>query len=332
MTAATVTTTPVQRRALPVATLWRIVVRKLLELVGVVVTVTLITTVLIRLAPGSPASNILGDAASQESIDRLNQQLGLNDPLLVQVGRNLGQLFTGNLGSSIVQSRPVSSIVAQSLPITLTLILSAIVLAVVVGIPIGLAAGFSQKRGYDQAVGVGTSLLIALPPFVVGTLLIYLLAVNFKVFPAGGWGTNPVTIVEHLVLPAVTLAILIVSPIIRSVFRSTRDATGQEYVDAARSRGVSSLRIAFRHVLPVVSVPLITLLCYSAAILIGGAIIVEVVFGLPGFGQAINTAVLSRDYPTVAGMTLVVAVLVVLITTVGDLLTLVADPRRRLVK
>lgn len=306
-----------------------IVTRKVIELAGVVITVTLITTVIIRLTPGSPATNILGPAASRSSIAALNRTLGLDRPLVHQVLGNLGQLVRGDLGHSLTQGRTVASIIGQSLPVTLLLIGCAIALAVLVGVPLGLATGFSRRPGWDRAVGIGTSLLIALPPFVVGTLLVFAFAVGLKWLPAGGSGNTLSSDITHLVLPSITLAMIVVSPVARSVYRGTRDALGQEYVDAARSRGISTLRIALRHILPVVSIPLITLLCYSASILIGGAIIVEAVFSMPGFGSALNTAVLARDYPTVAGMAVVVAVMVVLITMIGDLLTAVIDPRRR---
>jgi peptide/nickel transport system permease protein len=199
----------------------------------------------------------------------------------------------------------------------------------VLGVGIGLFAGYTRAPTWGHAVNLGSSVLIALPPFVIGTFLLVTFGIVLRALPAGGWGVSPADDLRYLWLPGITLSALIVSPILRTVYRLTREVMGEEYVDAARSRALSEFHIAVRHVLPVVSLPLITLVAFNASILLGGAIIAEAVFGLPGFGQALSTAVLSRDYPTVAGMTIVSACFVVVVNMVADLATALIDPVQR---
>ncbi|MFT4210871.1 MAG: ABC transporter permease [Microbacterium sp.] len=302
---------------------------KLGELIIVVALIVLLTSVLVRLIPGSPATTILGSAASAEAIESLNQQLGLDRPVWAQAVNGLLQVATGDLGQSLTEGRSVWSIILDALPVTLSVIFVALVIALLVGLTVGLVAGYRNSRRWGHAVDLSSSILIALPPFVTGTVLLLVFGIWLNVLPAGGWGASPIDNVRFIWLPAITLSMVAVAPIARTAYRSTQEVMKEEYVDAARSRALSETHIAIRHVLPITALPLITLVAFNASILLGGAIIVEAVFGLPGFGQALSTAVLSRDYPTVAGMTIASAIFVVIINMVADLAVAFIDPVQR---
>jgi peptide/nickel transport system permease protein len=322
---------PGDGRASAVRTIARSFRRRAIDLVAVLVIVVVVTSAVARLVPGSPAVAILGPDATPGAVRDLDQQLGINKPIWSQIWTELFHYLQGNLGTSLTQAgTSVSSIVRSALPITLTVVVLGIVVGLLIGVPIGLITGASTRRSVGRITSIGTSILIAIPPFATGSLLLLLVAQKLGLAPAGGWGTGPLNDLYYAWLPAVTLGLLLVTPVVRTVHRSAREAARSEYVDAARSRGVSERRILYRHLLPVAALPLITLIGFSASVLLGGAIILESIFGLPGFGQAVSNAVLSRDYPTVAGLTVVAAVIVVCINILADVASSLLDPRVRL--
>jgi peptide/nickel transport system permease protein len=291
--------------------------------------VTILVFVLVRLTPGDPVKQILGDQATPQSIAALRQQLGLNNPPLVQFLHYVQGLFRGDLGQSIAQNKSVVSIIASSLPITLALIVLAMAMAAVAGTSVGILAGTSRRRGVDATVRLGTMLLYATPTFLIGLILILVFAVRLKVFPAGGWGPGWPANLTYLWLPAIALAAQITPAIARTVRQAAIGASNQQFMEAAFSRGLSPRVLTWRHVLPNSLLPVVTLLGVSLGGMFTGAIIVEAVFGLPGIGGQMVTAVSSRDYPVIQGIALVTAAAVLLGNFIAEVVYTVIDPRTR---
>jgi peptide/nickel transport system permease protein len=308
----------------------RRILRLLGEMAVVALLVVVLTSLLIRLAPGDPARTILGQKATPEQIDALRQQLGLDAPMPSQVGSMLWGVLRGDLGSSLVdRGRSVISIVMDAVPITLTLIALTVVISALVGIALGLWGALTRYRAVDEGVSALAIGMLALPPFVLSLVLLLVVAVRWGVAPAGGWGDGWPQNLAYIWLPAVALSGLLMPQVLRTVRQSAGEIRGHEFVESARARGLSASSVTLRHVLPNASLPVITVLGLNAAALIGGAVVVEVVFGIPGLGQVLDQAVSARDYPVIQGVALITALIVVLINGLTDLAYVVIDPRVR---
>jgi peptide/nickel transport system permease protein len=310
------------------------IVRKLVQLLGklalVAVLVTMLTGLLIHLSPGNPARTILGNRASAAQVADLSRQMHLNTPLWDQIWLTVRGAATGNLGMSLSEpGRSVLSIILSALPVTLTLIAIAVVVSAVVGTALGLWGALTTHRAIDEGVSGSAITLLALPPFVLALLLLAFAAVDWKIAPAGGWGTGwP----DHLVyawLPSLALCGLLMPQVLRTVRQTAGEIRAHDFIEAAHSRGLSALRVTLRHVLPNAGLPVITVLGLNAAGLIAGAVVVEAVFGLPGLGQVLENAVGARDYPLLQGVALVTALIVVVINALTDLAYTLIDPRTR---
>ncbi len=307
----------------------RLVLRKVAEFVLVVAILTVGVAVLIRLLPGDPATAILGLNATPEQLAALRQQLGLDQPLWQQVLHQLGGVISGDLGTSSQRNQPVSELIAAAFPITLVLIVLSTIFAVVISVPIGLVEAWGARAWMNRGVRVTMVVLIAIPAFVIALYLLLFFGVQLKVAPAGGWGGSWSGAFQYLWLPSLALALFLIPLLVQVIMSSTHAVLSEEYVEAARSRGLGRSRIVFRHVLPNVLLPVITLVGFSASISLGAAVVIESVYGLPGFGSLVQNAVSSRDYPVVVGVTLVSGIFVVLVNMITDLLLAAADPRVR---
>jgi peptide/nickel transport system permease protein len=302
---------------------------RVLQMAIVVLVLVVGTSLLVRLVPGDPAQAILGLRATPQALHDLRTQLGLDKPVTTQVLDQLRDLARLDLGTSTRDGRPVKAVIGDAFPITLTLMLGGILIALAVSIPLGLLPALRRAPRLNRALDLTMVVLLAVPTFVVGIYALLLFAVDWHVAPAGGWGHGWPGNFKYAWLPACVLSLLLVPLLTRAVQRSTIDLLGEEFIEAARTRGLSERQIVFRHLLPNVLLPLITLVGYSASVLLGGAVIVEAVFGIPGFGNVIESSVTSRDYPVIVGTTLVSGVFVVTVNLITDLLYAVADPRTR---
>ncbi len=305
------------------------ILKRLLRMVIVAFGVVLITFSLIHLVPGSPALSILGDRATPASVQALDRALHLNDSLPRQLWLFVTGVFHGNLGTSLIQHRPVVSLIVHPLLLTLWLILVAVVMSAAIGVPVGLLSAPSGRPWLEIGLSTGVILLLATPPFVVGFFLLLVFGVTLHLAPAGGWGTTWTGDFTFLWLPAVALSGYLVPVIARVVRQRAADVALHGFIEAAIGRGLSPLRVVARHVLPNTLLPLITVVGLNVGALISGAVIIEIVFNLPGIGTTLVLAVLQRDYPVVQGTTLLIGMIVVLINAVADLLYAVADPRTR---
>jgi peptide/nickel transport system permease protein len=303
--------------------------RRLLQLVPVAVGVTIIVFFMIHLIPGDPARTILGIHATPKAIAELHQEWGLNRPLISQYWLFLDRLVHGNLGQSLIYGVSASSLILSHLPATLFLIVYATVLAIAISVPLAMLAASKRNGLRDQAVRAVPLFGLGMPPFWVGFLLIDAFAVHWRIFPVSGYGTGFGGHLVSLFLPSLTVAIALAPVVIRSLRASMLSVLGADYITTARSKGVPGSRLFIRHVLRNAIIPAITVLGINIGFLIGGTVIIENVFAIPGVGQLMINSIFQRDFPVVQGVTLVFAVLVVLINLLTDVAYATLDPRVR---
>jgi peptide/nickel transport system permease protein len=287
---------------------------------------------LTRLASGDPIALLLGDQATAEDIAQARVQYGLDKPLLTQFGYWIKEVAQGNLGQSIFLQRPVTQALAERAEPTFFLATFAVTIAALIGIPCGLIAAVWRGRLVDQIFSAVAMLGASVPSFWMGLILIQVFAVWLGWFPASGYGDPGVPFIErlhHLVLPATVLGVLNSALIIRFTRASVLDILNEDYVRTARSKGLSERVVILKHVLRNALVPIVTVLGLTLALMIGGAVVTETVFNLPGVGNLVVRAVLRRDYPVIQGTLLVIAGIYVLINLMIDLIYMIVDPRIR---
>jgi peptide/nickel transport system permease protein len=304
--------------------------RRLLHLVVVLFVVTFVTFTLVNLLPGDVSLAILGNGATPEGVARVRVELGLNDPLWLRYVHWLAQTVHGDFGRSYISGEPVVDALVRSVPVSVELMALSLILSISLAIPTGLVAAYRAGRPVDRALGAVASLLLAVPPFILGLALMFLLALALGWFPAVGYvpvSEGVLPNLRTLAIPAVTLA-LFEWPGYMLILRSDAiEVLQQDYVLLAKAKGLRDRRILFRHVLKPSSFTLLTVIGLSIAGLISGALIIENIFALPGVGRLIVGAINSRDFMVVQGAVTVVAVGYVLVNFAVDTLYAVLDPR-----
>lgn len=304
--------------------------RTVLSVVPVVLGVVLAVFFLLRIVPGDPAAMILGDQATQASIDSLREQLGLNQPLGQQLWNWLsGILLRGDIGDSLISGRPVTQLIGQHLWITLALALLSLLFTVLLVVPLALIAASNPGRWPDQLIRVVPTIGMAMPAFWVGLLLILIFGVWLRWFPVGGISTGPGEPLRSLVLPALTVALGMSPPLVRSLREQLLEVREADFVVALRAARLPRRQI-FAHLLRNAAAPTTSLLGLNLAYLIGGTVVIERVFAINGLGSLLFTSISTRDFPLVQGIALVLALIVVLISLLTDLLVGLLDPRVRL--
>lgn len=296
------------------------------EVAGVLAGLLVATFLLVHLVPGDPARRVAGIEASGEQVEALRRELGLDRPLVVQFASYVRNLSEGDLGRSFLTREPVTRIIADRLPKTLQLAAVAVVLMLAISVPFGLvAAGLTwggRNRPVDVGFTVATSLMGALPPFLLATFLAFIFAVWLGLLPVAG-----ATRWNSVILPAVAISLRPMAELARIVRVETLNVLAQDYIRTARSKRVASPRLYGRHVLPNVLTAALTIGGLVFAHLIGGAVVIENVFAWPGLGTALVQAILARDYPTVQGVILLLGVVVIAVNAGVDLLLAAIDPR-----
>lgn len=309
--------------------LWMIA-RRFIGMILVMFIVATMVFFLTRLAPGDPASLMLGDQATADDIDRLRKVYGLDRPIVVQYVLWLGEVARGNLGQSIYLQRSVLQAIFERTEPTFFLALFSISIASAIGIPSGIVSAVWRGSRFDQVVSGGAMLAASIPSFWLGLLFIQFFAVHLRWLPVAGYGAPDATMIErlfHLILPASVLGIVNSALITRFTRASMLDVLSEDHVRTARAKGLSEVRVVLRHGLGNALVPIITVVGLTAALLVGGAIVTETVFGLPGIGNLVVSAVLRRDYPVIQGALIVIAGIYVLINFAIDVLYTIVDPR-----
>ncbi len=295
--------------------------------IGILVVWGVVTAVfiIVRLAAGDLATVALGPEATQEEIDSLRQQMGLDRPALEQYLAYLGGVLRLDFGESYRYGRPAMDAVIERFPATVLLTLAATIIAVIVGILLGMLAGRRPGGAADRVVSAAALVMQAIPPFWAGIMFILVFALTLRVLPSAGDG-SPL----HLVLTAVTLAIPFTALVARITRSSVVEVMGEGFVQSARAKGLSEGQVLFGHVVKNALIPVITIIALQVGTLLGGAVIVETVFAWPGLGSLLVGAVGNRDYAVVQAATVLIAVCVVVLTLVADMTYARLDPRVRL--
>jgi peptide/nickel transport system permease protein len=301
--------------------------RRLLQLIPVLFGITVITFFLLRLIPGDPALQILGQHYTPAGAKVVRHSLGLDQPLWRQYLLFLQHLFQGNLGDSITFKQSAGSVIAERLPPTLFLVAYAATLALLVSIPAGVISALRRGGIFDQTARVTTLVGFAMPGFWLGIILILIFSVHLQLFPVNGYGNTFVQHLDHLFLPAVTIALGFSTIVIRTLRSSTLEALSSDYVDTARIKGISRFAVLRRHVLRNAIISVVVVFGINLAFLISGTVIIENVFGIPGVGRLLVDSVSTRDYPVVQGVTLIFAFLVVAVNLITDVVHASLDPR-----
>ena len=311
----------------------RFIMRRILTALPSLFLITLIVFTLVQLSPGDPAISAAGPDASAEQIEVIRERLGLNDPLVQQYSSWAGKAATGDFGESLTGGYDVLDAIVQRLPVTMSLAGLALVFALLIAIPAGSIAAVRSGGFLDRGIIVMTSIGIAIPSFGVGLLFVYVFALKLGWFPATGYipfSESPFEWLRRLVLPALALGVAVSAELTRYLRASLRDVLQSDYVRTARSKGLSPWKVVGKHGLKHAALPVVTVLGLQAGQLLGGVIVIELVFGLPGVGTLTVAAVYARDYPVIQGAALLAGVMVLLLNLLVDLSYSYFDPRIRL--
>lgn len=310
-----------------------LIIRRLLASIPVLLLVSMITFGLLWLVPGDPASIFLDASATAEALDRVRHELGLDRPFLVRMGEWYLRLLQGDLGTSLLLNRSVTEAILERLPITLSLTAMAFVLAVLLGVAAGVLAAMRHGRAADQGLMSLALLGLSLPEFWLGLVLVWLVAVLVPIFPAGDYvafAKDPWQWARHLALPTFSLACIQMGFVARMTRSSMLEVLSQDFIRTARAKGLPEPYVVLRHGLVNAMVPIVTVMGIMVGALLGGAVVTEQVFSIPGLGRLIIGAVLSRDFPVIQGGLLFLALIYLTVNLVVDLLYAVIDPRVRL--
>ncbi len=306
------------------------VVKRLVSLIPVLIGISLIVFFLIRLIPGDPAATLLGSHATDQAVAALRQQLGLNKSIPDQYWKFFKNLLHGNLGYSYQYSSSVTSLIKTSLPTTLWLLASGIFFTLLIAVPLSVWAAVRRNGLADNIIRAVPVIGLGLPAFWVGIMLILLFGLKVHWFPVSGYGSSIPQHLRGLVLPGLTIAITLSPILIRSLRASMIDVLGSDFIVTARAKGLSPSRVILGHALRNAAVASVTVLGVNIAYLTGSTLVVERVFSLPGIGQQMINSILARDFPTVQGITLVFAIMVVVVNLLTDLIHASMDPRVKL--
>lgn len=304
-------------------------IRRIGQTLPVALLVTVLIFLLIKLLPGDPASAVLGDRASDEAIRALHQQWGLDRPLWLQYAVYMRNLVTGNLGQSFRYRSPVIEMLPRRMAVTLSLVVYSMLLSVLIAVPLAIVAARNRDRWPDQLVRGLITLPLASPSFWVGILLLIVFALKFGWFPAAGYGEGFTGHLRYLFLPALTLSAAFTAVLTRNLRSSLIDVQTTTYVDFARAKGLARRVVLFRHIFRAALLPIVTLIGVRLSYAIGGAVVTETVFSLPGLGSWMVDSISARDYMVVQTLTLAFALGTMLINLATDLVYPLLDPRVR---
>jgi peptide/nickel transport system permease protein len=308
------------------------VLRRLVATIPVMGVVAIAVFALLHVTPGDPAVIIAGDYATTEDIARIRTRLGLDQPFHAQVAIWLGRIARGDLGTSIFSGLPVATLIGQRAATTIWLTLFAMLISVGIGVPIGVVAAWRKGSWLDRAVMVFAVSGFSMPTFWLGFILVYVFAITAGWLPVQGY--HPIAaglwpFLSHLILPALTLSVVYMALIARMTRASMLGVLDEDYIRTAFAKGLAPRNVLVRHALKNASLPVVTIIGLGFALLIGGAVVTESVFALPGLGRLTVDAIVRRDYPVIQGVLLVVSGVYVLINLVVDVLYVVLDPRIR---
>jgi peptide/nickel transport system permease protein len=301
------------------------ILRRLIHVALILLGISIISFALIHLLPADPARMVAGRTASAEQVENVRRQLGLDQPIYVQYVRYLINLLHGDLGRSYLQRSEVTSLILPRLPATALLMVGAIFFELILGLTLGLIAALRRNTAVDQAIMALTFVFVSMPAFLLGLLLLYFFAVYLGWFPIGGYGEF-----KHLILPSLSLGLLGAGWYAQQMRSTVIDVLRQDYVRTARAKGLSRLRVIGLHVVPNALLPIIAMIGLDIGFFMGGAVLIESVYGWPGIGQLTWQAIQQLDIPIIMGVMLIVAFAVAMGSLLADLIAPFVDPRIKL--
>jgi peptide/nickel transport system permease protein len=306
--------------------------KRLLATIPVMAVVAVFVFTMLRLTPGDPAAILAGAAATTQDVADIRAKLGLDQPLVAQFVVWIGRMLTGDFGESFFFKKQVAELVADRIEPTLMLTFTTMTFSILVAVPLGVLAAYRQGTWIDRVVMGFAVLGFSVPVFVIGYVLIFVFAIELGWLPVQGyqplaeglWGC-----LTHLVLPSLTLSVIYIALIARITRTSVLEVLGEDYIRTARAKGLTDVVVLMRHALRNAAIPIVTVIGIGIALLIGGVVVTESVFSIPGLGRLTVDAVLARDYPTVQAVILLFSFVYVMVNLVVDLLYTVLDPRIR---
>jgi peptide/nickel transport system permease protein len=308
------------------------IIRRILAIIPVLLIVAIIVFLMLRLSPGDPAAILAGDAATPAQIERIRTELGLNDPLHIQFITWMGQILQGDLGTSLISRTDVWTMIERRLDPTINIAILTIIISVILAVPMGVVAAWKHRTWVDYLVMSFSVLGFSIPVFVIGYIFISIFSLQLRWLPVQGytapsddlWG-----FFQRAILPSLTLATIYIALIARMTRASMLEVLNEDYVRTARAKGVPERDVLFRHALRNAAVPIMTIIGIGFALLIGGVVVTESVFNIPGIGRLTVDAILARDYPVIQAMILLTAGIYVLVNLLIDLSYSLIDPRIR---
>lgn len=307
------------------------IIKRLVNIIPMLFFITIISFILMHLAPGDPLQAYISPEMNVDDIERMRESLGLNDPIIVQYFKWLLNTLQGNLGYSMVSNKPVLDLILERLGPTLLLSGSALIISLIISIPVGLIAGYKKNSILDNVINVISYVGISIPSFWFAMMLIYVFAMKLNILPSVGMRSIGVDttsdMLKHLILPATVLSFYNISVYVRYIRSSTIGQLKEDYVLTQYAYGASTKEILFRHVLKNTLLPVITIFGMSLPGMFTGAFITETIFGWPGMGQLGVNAIFGYDYPVVMGITLISSTMLIIGNLIADILYTIIDPR-----
>lgn len=305
----------------------RYLIRRLLHMTVVVAGVTVAVFVMMRALPGDPCRTIHGKLVPDYVIKQCREERGFDQPIWVQYTEYVRQLATGDLGESVYFHRPAMELLLERIPVTLFLVLYGTTLALVISLPLGAWAALKQGRLADQLIKLSATVAVSMPAFWTGTLLMLVFSIRLDWFPVGGQGQTFVEQLHYLFLPALTIAVSMAAMLARDLRSSILDVRGSDYIRTANAKGLAWRAVFLRHIFRNSLISTVTMLGLNLAYAIGGTVLVEVVFDIPGVGSLLVSSIYARDYSLVQNTTVIFALLVLAVTLLTDLMYPILDPR-----
>ncbi len=303
------------------------IIKRILQMIPVMFVVSILIFMMIRLIPGDPARLVLGEKATNAAVEAMRQKLGLNESYIVQYIKFMKGIFTLDLGTSLKYQRPVAELLSLRINVTLMLTLISTLFSLIISFPLGYYAGKYKDQLIDQIFRIGALAAVSMPSFWVGLLLLILFGVKLRWLPVGGWGDTIIEQFRALILPGITMSLLTSALLIRNIRNSVVDISNMDYVDFAISKGISDRAVKNRHILRNALISTVTLLLMRMAYMLGGSVIIETVFSLPGIGKLMVDSIFGRDYAVVQALVFIFAFLILAINLVTDIIYSFLDPR-----
>jgi len=308
------------------------IARRLIATIPVLLVVAIVIFAVLRLTPGDPATLVAGDAATPEQIEAIRRAMGLDQPVIVQFGRWVGDMLRGDFGISLISGKPVSELIASRMGATVSLTIVTLLFTLLVSLPVGVLSAWYQGKALDRAVMAGSVVGFSVPVFIVAYLLILVFSIELRWLPVQGYKPLSAGLWEHLrhlILPAISLSTVYIALITRIVRTSVIDTLGEDYIRTARAKGVPEWSVLSRHALQNAAVPILTIIGISITMLIGGVVVTESVFNIPGLGRLVLDSVLSRDFTVIQTLIVLFSLAYILINLLIDISYTLVDPRIR---